>query len=168
MEIQTPQQWTPYATSKQCFKQKVNCSINLNNKTTVDLTLTNSSSNNDNDNSRHKAHFHCCPVSPTANSSAGVHPSLSEILKENVLTRGRALERLDQNNHSCCTGCHDVNTLFPCTACWHPLQWTRQSTKGNEFTLDIEDSAGKCKQASTLVLCLFLKALEESGVCSFL
>ena len=84
-------------------------------------------------------------------------------LQEEELWRGWT-----RTTTAACTGCHVVNAHFP-LYCWltsstvdkteHKWQWAHPWPRS---------SAGKCKQVSTLTSCLFLKVLEESGVCSIL
>ena len=76
------------------------------------------------------------------------HSSLSETMKANVLTKGRILKRLDQDNNSNCTGLHVASVCLPLPSGWHPLLQTRQSTaehKGQQAHLW---SRGHCRQRS--------------------
>ena len=73
------------------------------------------------------------------------HPSLSEILKANVLTRGRTLERLDQDNYSdlhWSSHCECLLSLVPLAdIIYSGPDRAQQSTNGNKLILSLEGSA---------------------------
>lgn len=117
------------------------------------------------------------PYSSFTSSSGQPQQPLSEILKAGVCSRGRTLERLDQDNYS------DLHwssrrecplSLIPLTEIiYGGSDGSQQGFKGDELILDLESGSNlaphskkrrKVRASRYMASRSFVKALEESGV----
>ena len=119
MEIQTPHQWTPYAASKQALNKKVNGSINLNNKTTVNLAPTNSNSNDMiTTGTRHISTVAQHHQQQTVQQEYQCHPFTQWDFWRQMCSQEEGLWKgWTRTTTAACTCCHIVSAWFP-LYCW--------------------------------------------------